>query len=316
VKPKVLPNRKLDAFFPSITKLLEYKDYILETTRRRVEVSVFLKFGSRISSTSAEQEKDIRENLWLLTDFLENKVNIYWDPSWDSIQSTILLIDNKLVIKPDEDHRPLPYAFKPHFLRANFFGTLRGKILTVQKLHREPPELNLLFWIAGFPIFFSSDRLSSSFNAGDEVEVAYLINASGSGTRTFHAPSGLFYEGLSMRLIRKEDASASYEERDLHSLVEKMMTEFFPKHADIITEERKEKWARSVRIAIQKKLSEEKLFLDIGDDSFIYRKVELTAKKAQEKFEHTYIKRGKLGQLALKIVRFKAKLSDRLLGTP
>jgi hypothetical protein len=78
----------------------------------------------------------------------------------------------------------------------------------VRRLHRKPPDFDCVFRVAGYPIFFSSDRLTRTYNIGDEVEVAYLVNVSGSGTRTPYIPAEIFYEGLGIRLLTLSTAEA------------------------------------------------------------------------------------------------------------
>jgi hypothetical protein len=308
-----LPQRKMDAFFPRVGELLERREFILKVRRTGVWVNVFLPFGSTTLDMAEEREKGMQENLWALKDFLEEGVQIFWDPSWDSNRSAMLVIDDKLAVQLEGgNHSTLQEC--PKFSHANYFNIIRGKVQVVQKLHRKPPDFDFFFRVAGYPIFLSSDRLTCGYNVGDEVEVAYLLNVSGQGTRTPFAPAAIFCEGLGMRLVEKAKVTASSEPKDLHRVVESLMQDLLPRYSDIITEERMEKWILNTRRAILKRLSEEKLFLDAGDDSFIYVTVESVAKRMRERFEHSYLERGLRGQLGLKFLRCKTKLRDRLGG--
>jgi hypothetical protein len=69
-------------------------------------------------------------------------------------------------------------------------------------------------------------------------------------------------------------------------------------------------------MAIREILNSEKLILDAGDDSFIYRTVESVAQRMRERLEHSYLGKGLIGQLSLRFLRYKTKLRDRLLGVP
>jgi len=311
----LLPHVKLDAFFPKVGELFEHRDFILNIRRSGVEVNVFLPFGSIVLDMT-EHEKSIQENLWDLKDFLKEGVRIYWDPNWDSNRSAVLVIDDNTAVQLEESNHYILREFGPKFLHSNSFNILRSKVQVVQKLHRRPPDFDFVFRVDGYPIFFSSDRLTCICKVEDEVEVAYLVNLSGFGTRTPYAPAEIFYEGLGMRLVKKANTAVPYEPKDLHTMVENLMQGLLPQYSDIITKERMEKWAFKARRAILNKLNEEMLFLDVGDDSFIYRTIESAAEKVQEKFEHSYLNRGVIGRLSLKFLRGKAKLRDILLGVP
>jgi hypothetical protein len=143
----------------------------------------------------------------------------------------------------------------------------------------EDLQILTFFRVDGYPIFFSSVRLTCICKVEDEVEVAYLVNLSGFGTRAPYASAEIFYEGLGMRLLKKANIAALYEPKDLHTMVENLMQGLLPQYSDIITKERMEKWAFKARRAILNKLNEEMLFLDVGDDSFIYRTIESAAEK-------------------------------------
>jgi hypothetical protein len=299
-----LPERKLDAFFPKVSELLKHRDFILKARRTGVEVNVFFPFGSTTL--------DMTDGLWVLKDFLEEGVRIYWDPKWDSNRSVLLVIDGKLVVQLEGGDHSI-FRERPEFSHLNSFNIFRGKVQMVQKLHRKPPDFDCVFRVAGYPIFFSSDRLTRTYNIGDEVEVAYLVNVSGSGTRTPYIPAEIFYEGLGIRLVKKANVAASYEPKDVHSAVESLMRDFLPRYSDIITEERMDKWVLNTWRAIREKLNNEMLFLDAGDDSFIYTMVKSVAERTRERFEHSYVSRGLMGQLSLKFLKCKIKLRDRLL---
>jgi hypothetical protein len=311
----LLPQVKLDAFFPKVGELFEHKDFILNVRRTGVEVNVFLPFGLIILDMT-EHERSIQENLWVLKDFLKEGVRIYWDPNWDSNRTAVLVIDDNTAVQLEGSDHYILREFGPKFLHSNSFNILRGKVQVVQKLHRKPPDFDFVFRVDDYPIFLSSDRLTCICNVGDEVEVAYLVNLSGFGTRTPYAPAEIFYEGLGMRLVKKANTAVPYEPKDLHTMVESLMQGLLPRYSDIITKERMEKWASNVRRTIREKLNKEMLFLDVGDDSFIYRTVESVTERMQERLEHNYLSRGLMGQLSLRFLRYKTKLRDRLLGVP
>jgi hypothetical protein len=306
----LLPERKLDAFFPKISKLLEYRDFILRARNAGVEVNVFLPFGSLDMTES--HEGNIQENIWVLKDFLEKGVRIWWDPKWDSNQSVMLIIDDKSIVQFEGSDNSILQE-RPEFSHLNSFNILRGEVQMVQKLHRKPPDFDFIFRVAGYPIFLSSDRLTGIYNIGDEVEVAYLVNISGFGTRTPYIPAEIFCEGLGIRLVKKANVATS-EPKDVHSAVESLMQDFLPRYSDIITEERMDKWILNTWRAIREKLKKEMFFLDIDDDSFIYTMVKSVAERTRERFEHSYLSRGLTGQLSLKFLKCKIKLRDRLLS--
>jgi len=304
------PKVKLDAFFPEVGMLLEQRDYILNTRRNGVEVNVFLPFSSITFDIANGQE------IWILRDFLKEGVRIYWDPDWDFVQSVVLVIDDKPAVQLEGGVHYTLQRFSSKFSYANSFNILRGEIQAVQKLHRKPPDFDLIFRVDEHPIFFSSNRLTFLYNVGDIVEVAYLVNVNGFGTRTPFAPAEIFYEGLGIKLLKKANITTPYEPKDLHAIVERLVEDFLPRHADIITNKRIEKWALKVHRAIREKLNKENLFIDAGDESFIYRTIKTVAESTRENFERSYLSRGLVGRLILKFMRYKTMFKDRFLGVP
>jgi len=310
------PKAKLDAFFPKIGELLKMGDFILNARRTGVEVNVFLPFSLIIFDMTDAHKRGIQENPWVLKDFLQEGVRIYWDPNWNTIRSVVLVIDDKSVVQLEGSDNYTLQESRLKFSHANSFNILKGEIQVVQKFHREPPDFDLVLRVDDYPIFLSSDRLARTYNVGDEVEVAYLVNVSGFGTRAPFAPAEIFYEGLGIRLLKKANVMTSHEPMDLHIMVESLMRDFLPRNSDIITEKRMRKWAHNTRMAIREILNSEKLILDAGDDSFIYRTVESVAQRMRERLEHSYLSKGLIGQLSLRFLRYKTKLRDRLLGVP
>jgi len=287
---------RVSAFFPSIPELVEAKDQLVELRRRGMQVDAFVTFGFGGIRPVDGAPLDLIA-VWSLADLLAAGVNIKW---------AIHLSAPRFVKSGDPDYRDRPMSL-------GSFQIESGRVAFVQRMSTnsdymirlQPKEAH------SFSVFFSKELLAERPGKGDEVEVAYIINYSGTGLYLEYPPAEIFFEGLGLRIVEPNSAGQKLEEVDGRDLALRVLEEYAPESTDLITADRKSEWIGATRYQIIKRLQSLGVYLDLDDESFIYKIVSQKADTIETEIKES-LKNGFAGRLAFDLRKLTAMAKDRL----
>lgn len=226
-----------------------------------LKAEFYINFNNRVSLEEVDTLKELTSK----------GVNIIWDPA---ITRNIVLVDGTKYVLEGHKLKCLGSS-EFHFNKAGFFYIKKAKVISAQRLE-ERVGFEAVLTLENddgieYRLFVSPGILPHGMRFGDTVEVAFLTVVGGKTLAGWDAPAEVFFEALAIRLLHPSSNNPPIVWVTAREVIDHIISGL--KLPPAKRNREVEAWQNMAIKQVMSKLREEKIYVDISSERYIYSEI-------------------------------------------
>lgn len=259
--------------FADLAEALRVGSQLVERQGKAQRAEFYIKFGGQVSV----------EEMHALKELASRGISILWDP--DLTKNTALIGDAHYVLEKGGLRSLGPTRFR--FSKAGFFGVERAKAVRAQRLE-EAAGFAAILTLQGdkgmsYPLFLSAGTLPHGLRSGDTVEAAYLSVVGERTVAGWDAPAEVFLEALTIELLHSSPNHPPLLWVTAREAIDRILSGF--EQPPTSGGRKMETWQKAATAAVTSGLRKEKIYMDTGDERYMYAEIGKKAKVVKKHVE-------------------------------